>query len=109
MKNIILNEGYQNSKFFFSSGKNDRVFIKKKSFIDLSNCAGSLILGHNNHLYKNKMKEYLIKNNSVFAHPNVHALKFSKTIQKIFPNFAKIIFYFTKQKKERRIRLILSG
>ena len=34
----------------------------------------------------------MINNSSVFAHPNVHALKFSKTIKKIFPNFAKIIF-----------------
>jgi hypothetical protein len=44
MKNIVLNEGYQSSNFFFSSGKDDRIFIKKKSYIDLSNCAGSLIL-----------------------------------------------------------------
>ena len=92
MKNIVLNEGYQSSNFFFSRGKDDRIFIKKKSYIDLSNCAGSLILGHNNSLYKSKIKEYLINNSSVCAHPNVHALKFSKTIQKIFPNFAKIIF-----------------
>lgn len=92
MENIILNEGYQNSNSFFSSGKNDKIFIKKKSYIDLSNCAGSLILGHNTSLYKNKIYEYLIKNNSVFAHPNIHALNFSKTIKKVFPNFKKIIF-----------------
>jgi glutamate-1-semialdehyde 2,1-aminomutase len=92
MKNIILNEGYQNSAPFFSKGKNDKIFINKKSYIDLSNCAGSLILGHNSFFYKKIIKKYFKNNYSVFSHPNTHALKFSETIKKIFPNFSKIIF-----------------
>ena len=49
MSNIILNEGYKNSKVFFEKGIRDKIFIKKKSYIDLSNCAGSLILEYNNY------------------------------------------------------------
>jgi hypothetical protein len=39
MKNIVLNAGHQNSNFFFSSEKNDRIFLKEKSYIDLSKCS----------------------------------------------------------------------
>ncbi len=92
MKNIILNEAYNNSKNFFEKGIKDKIYIKGKPYIDLSNCAGSLILGHNNFFYKKILKKYLRKNFSNFAHPNIHAINFSKTIKKIFPNFSKIIF-----------------
>ena len=92
MPNIILNEGYKNSKVFFEKGIRDKIFIKGKSYIDLSNCMGSLILGHNNYFYKNILQKYLQKNISNFAHSNIHALNFSKTIKKVFPNFSKIIF-----------------
>ena len=92
MKNIILNEGYHNSKVLFDKGINDKVYIKKKSYIDLSNCAGSLILGHNHRIFKESIKKYLHNNLSIFAHPNLHAKNFSQTIKKIFPNFLNIIY-----------------
>ena len=47
----------------------------------MSNCAGSLILGHNNSFYKKILKKYLQKNISNFAHPNIHAVNFSITIK----------------------------
>ena len=82
MKNIVLNAGHQNSNFFFSSEKNDRIFLKEKSYIDLSNCAGSLILGHNNSSCKNKIKEYSNKNIIIFY--------LSKRLcDKIFKNYKK--------------------
>ena len=84
MSNIILNEAYNNSKNFFEKGIKDKIYIKRKSYIDLSNCAGSLILGHNNVFYKKILKKYLKKNFSNFAHPNIHATNFSKTIKKNF-------------------------
>ena len=92
MRNIILNEGYKNSKFFFEKGLRDKIYINGKSYIDLSHCMGSLILGHNNPFYKKILEKYLKKDISIFAHPNIHALNFSKTIKKVFPNFSKIIF-----------------
>ena len=92
MKNLISNEGYQNSKILFDKGINDKVYIKNKSYIDLSNCAGSLILGHNHRIFKESIKKYLHNNLSIFAHPNLHAKNFSQTIKKIFPNFSNIIY-----------------
>ena len=92
MKNIILNEGYMNSKFFFEKAYKDLIFEKKKKFIDLSNCAGSILLGHNYSYFIKSIEEYLSKKISNFAHPNVHALNFSKTIKKIFPNFNDVIY-----------------
>jgi glutamate-1-semialdehyde aminotransferase len=91
MKNIVLNSGHRNSNFFFSSEKNDRIFLKEKSYIDLSNCFGSLILGHNNSSCKNKIKEYSNKNIVIFAYQNVHVIKFLKTIKnsKLYKNVSK--------------------
>ena len=92
MLNSILNEGYQNSNLIFEKGINDHIIIQGKTYIDLSNCAGSLILGHNSRFFKKKVGNYLLNNFSNFAHPNIHATEFSKTIKKFFPSFSKIIF-----------------
>tara|TARA_Y100000294_G_C8555549_1_gene337050 strand:+ start:837 stop:2075 length:1239 start_codon:yes stop_codon:yes gene_type:complete len=92
MKHIIFNEDYNQNKYFFESGKDDEIFIKNKKLIDLSHCSGSLILGHNNSIIQKSLKEYLNKNISIFAHPNIHAIKFSKSIKYFFPNFKKIVF-----------------
>ena len=51
MKNYILNEGYLNSINFFTKGYKDKIYTSKKSFIDLSNCAGSILLGHNHNFF----------------------------------------------------------
>lgn len=92
MSNLVFNEGYQGSQNIFEKGKNDHVTINGKKFIDLSNCAGSIVLGHNSNFFKKKIKNYLDKNFSNFAHPNIHAINFSENIKKIFPFFSKIIF-----------------
>ena len=92
MSNLILNEGYQKSKIFFQEGYKDIIKHQGKPYIDLSNCAGSLMLGHNSKVYKQILKKYIKINGSNFAHPNKHALDYAKTIKKIFPNFEKIIF-----------------
>ena len=92
MPNLILNEGYQKTKVFFEEGYNDIIKHQGKSYIDLSNCAGSLILGHNSKVYRKILKKYLKINGSSFAHPNNHAVDYSKTIKKLFPSFEKIIF-----------------
>ena len=92
MPNIILNEDYKDNKILFDKGEGDKIFFKNKAYVDLSNCAGSLILGHNSNVFKKSLKLYLNKKISIFAHPNTHAINFSKNIKKIFPNFSKIIF-----------------
>ena len=92
MSNIILNEGYKDYKILFERGENDKIFFKNKAYIDLSNCAGSLILGHNSNIFKKSLKLYLKKKISIFAHPNTHAINFSKNIKKNFPSFSRIIF-----------------
>ena len=92
MSNIILNEGYKDYKILFERGENDKIFFKNKAYIDLSNCAGSLILGHNSNIFKKILKLYLKKKISIFAHPNTHAINFSKNIKKNFPSFSRIIF-----------------
>ena len=90
--NIILNEDYKDNKILFDKGEGDKIFFKNKAYIDLSNCAGSLILGHNSNVFKKSLKLYLNKKITIFAHPNIHAINFSKNIKKVFPNFSKIIF-----------------
>ena len=92
MANLILNEGYQKTNVFFEEGYKDKIIHQGKAYIDLSNCAGSLILGHNSKVYKEIIKKYLKINGSSFAHPNNYAVDYSRTIKKIFPNFEKIIF-----------------
>lgn len=92
MKNYILNEGYPNTKIFFEKAFKDKIYEKKKIFIDLSNCAGSILLGHNYSHFNRSIREYINKKISNFAHPNVHASNFSRTIKKIFPNFNDLIY-----------------
>ena len=41
--------------------KLDLYLSKNKAYIDLSNCAGSLILGHNSNVFKKSLKLYLNK------------------------------------------------
>ena len=46
-ENLLLNEGY-NPKEYVNNSDGTYIVINKKKFIDLSCCAGSQILGHNN-------------------------------------------------------------
>lgn len=91
-KNYILNEGYENSNNLFSSAKNSNIFINKKKIIDLSLCAGSLLLGHNPNIIKKSLKEIINKNISNIATKNIHAYNLSLTLKKIFPKYSKFIF-----------------
>ena len=89
----ILNEGYNSSKNLFKSGKG--AFIKgvnNKTYYDLTCGSGTILLGHNNRIFKSSIKEFLNKDYSNFALPNIHAHKFSINLKKIFPAFSKFIF-----------------
>ena len=92
MQNFIKNEGYNNLNNLFSSGKGSDIFINNKKFLDLSLCAGSILLGHNSNIYKKTIKEILNKKLSNFAAKNIHAVELSKTLHKIFPKYEKFIF-----------------
>ena len=91
-KNYIMNEGYSNTSYRFSGGSGSNVFISGKKYIDLSNAAGSLILGHNSIVYKKAIKKSLTKNLSIIAAPNAQAESYSKLLKRIFPNYSKFIF-----------------
>ena len=91
-KNYILNEGYQTKNEPFHTGVGSNIFIKKRKFLDLSLCAGSLILGHSSKIFKKALKEVVNLNISNFAAKNSHAQMFSRTLKKIFPNYSKFIF-----------------
>ena len=56
-KNYIMNEGYDNIQNLFSSGIGSKIQINRKKFLDLSLCAGSLILGHNSKVFKDSLNE----------------------------------------------------
>ena len=90
MSNFILNDGYNLSKNFLKNGNRDKVKLGNKKFIDLSNCSGALLLGHNHRITRNAIKNYLKKNLTSSAYPNTSALEFSKIIKKLFPNFKKM-------------------
>ena len=89
----ILNEGYDSSKNLFKSGKGPYITgNNKKTYIDLTSGSGTILLGHNNKIFKQSIKEFLSKNYSNFSLPNIHAHKFSNNLKKILPNFSKFIF-----------------
>ncbi len=91
MQNYILNEGYKNNQNLLNKAQGSKIQINNKSLIDLSMCAGSLLLGHNHPIFKKSIKQFLKKKISNVASPNIYADKFSKNLRKIIP-FSKIIF-----------------
>lgn len=92
MSKTILNEGYVGNNDLFYYGNQEKIYTKNKSYLDLSMCAGSILLGHNHVVFKKIVKKYLQKNISNFAAPNIYAEKFSKSIKQLIPNSNKIIF-----------------
>jgi len=90
-ESYILNEGY-NTQNLISHSSGAYIFIGKKKYLDLSNCAGSQMLGHNNQIIKNCLHELSKKKISNYANPNIHANEFGKTLKKINHNFSKFIF-----------------
>ena len=91
MKNSLLNEGYNSGAPLFTKGKGTYIYDKKK-LLDLSFCAGSIILGHNHTVFKSSIKNYLSKNISNFAAPNIYAVKYANKIKSILNNCSKVIF-----------------
>lgn len=91
-KNLILNEGYSKNDFMFESASGSKLFYKNKKLIDLSFCAGSLILGHNSKIYRHAINNLLKKKISISASPNKQAEDFSKVLKKNYPSFSKFVF-----------------
>ena len=78
--NHLLNEGYD-SKFKISSAIGSKIIINKKKILDLSYCAGTLLLGHNSKVFKNSLKDLDRLNIGNYAAPNVHAENLSKILK----------------------------
>ena len=51
MSSLILNEGYENNTDLFFGAQDEKIFTKNKKYIDLSMCAGSILLGHNHKIF----------------------------------------------------------
>jgi|TARA_B100001093_G_scaffold427282_1_gene421564 glutamate-1-semialdehyde 2,1-aminomutase len=92
MKNLILNEGYDNLNNLFTSGKGSNIFVNNKKYLDLSLCAGSHLLGHNPKIFKHSINKMLGLNVSNFAAKNKYTTEFTKTLKKVLPNYSKFIF-----------------
>lgn len=90
-QNFLLNEGYQSGKFFFEKGKGQFIYSKKKKYLDLSCCAGTLILGHNSEIFNSSLKDISKKKISNYASLNIYASNFSRTIKKNIPQYSKFI------------------
>ena len=91
MISSLLNEGYDKN-IKVSKGLKSKIYINNKEYIDLSFCAGTLLLGHNSKIYKNSLKKLANNNVSNFAMPNVHADKMANLLRKIFKKNKKFIF-----------------
>ena len=91
MKNIIINEGYSN-KHFYNGGEGSKIIKDGKKFLDLSFCAGSLLLGHNSKIFKKSLKEIINKNISPLASPNLQANNFARLLKKIISYKNNFIF-----------------
>lgn len=91
INNKVLNEGYSDLKLF-SNTKNGKIVINNKSYYDLSNCAGSLILGHNSKIFKKSLINLNKKNVSNYAHPNHYAINLANLISGKIRNINQVIF-----------------
>ena len=88
----ILNENYQQNKHLLTRGTGSYVYNKSKKYLDLTSGGGCLLLGHNNRIFKESIKEFIKMEISNFAAPNKFAKKLSLSLIKILPQFKKIIF-----------------
>ena len=89
--NNLLNEGYQKSKIFFDRANGPYIYHKKNEYLDLSCCAGTLLLGHNSKIFQrslDKIKKYQISNT---ASLNQQAIEFSNTLKKNIQNYSNKI------------------
>jgi len=92
MNNFLLNEGYNDLNNLFTSGIGSNIYINNKKFLDLSLCAGSLLLGHNSIIFKKSIKNMLKQDISNFAAKNKYAVELSKTLNKVLPEYQKFVF-----------------
>jgi glutamate-1-semialdehyde 2,1-aminomutase len=92
MSNLILNEGYEKNTDLFYGAQDDKIFKKKRKYIDLSMCAGSVLLGHNHKIFRQSVLKFLSRKVSNVAAPNIYAKIFATNIKRIVPNSEKIIF-----------------
>jgi glutamate-1-semialdehyde 2,1-aminomutase len=88
--NYLLNEGY-NSKLKVSSASGSILNIGKNKILDLSYCAGSLLLGHASKVYKDSLKNLIKLDIGNYATPNIHAENLSKILKSFFPHYYKFI------------------
>jgi glutamate-1-semialdehyde 2,1-aminomutase len=88
----ILNENYHQNKHLLTRGTGSYVYNKSKKYLDLTSGGGCLLLGHNNRIFKESIKEFIKMEISNFAAPNIFAKKLSLSLIKILPQFKKIIF-----------------
>ena len=92
MKNLILNEGYEKSIGLITKGFGAKIKLNNKNYFDLSNCAGSIILGHNNIVFKKALSNISKKEISNFAFPNIYAKRLAELVVKKIPQINKVIF-----------------
>ncbi len=92
MSKIVFNEGYQKNSNLFYGGNNEKIFTKNKEYIDLSMCAGSILLGHNHKIFQQSILKFISKKVSNLAAPNIYAEIFAKNIKKVIPQAEKIVF-----------------
>ena len=88
---LILNEGYKNEKDLLKKGKGSTIISNKKKDLDLTSGAGTILLGHNNKIFRDSLRSFLKVNASNFASPNIYAYKFIKILKKLYPQFSKFI------------------
>ena len=55
-------------KNIYNGGEGSKIIKDGKKFLDLSFCAGSLLLGHNSKIFKKSLKEIINKNISPLFH-----------------------------------------
>jgi glutamate-1-semialdehyde 2,1-aminomutase len=89
--NNLLNEGYQQKKVFFDRANGPYIYHKKSKYLDLSCCAGTLLLGHNSKVFQKSLDK--IKKNQISntASLNQQAVVFSKNLKKKIQNYSKFI------------------
>ena len=92
MQNLIINEGYKKDVDLFCGAQGEKIFTKNKKYIDLSMCAGSILLGHNHKVFQKSITKFISKKISNIAAPNINAEIFAKNIKRVVPNSEKIIF-----------------
>ena len=92
MSKKVINEGYLDKQDLFDYAESSSIFIKKKKYIDLSMCAGSLILGHNHPFIRKTINKIFKDRISNIAAPNIFAENFAKNIISVTSNSKKIIF-----------------